>query len=418
MKKTMFLVALAAAAAGPLASAQTVINTSRSLYIMPARYAKDGKALVYGSSYNETGKTVNFFVYDEDFQLKTEFTSLPETSFEYTTYRQSRKYTYKEVEISYFHQGDPLSEHIGYSAEMMLAYAQRYYPDAKIVTLLNGVQAVVSSDNFFEKEAYGDKYPIYAYTKNGSSWCITNIEYQGINWGPYGDWGDTYEDKGSRDIGVCDLNIISEEAADNEYYDLTNGIFGDGLAYIKCKGKTENYSREEKDEDGFVVSKSWGERIVTVGWEIYDDKNTMITSFDMPSGYNAGDYGDLTFYRLGDKKYVAAEAEDANGNNVMVIYKLDGSSLKVSQVAVTPAMRVSPNAPRRGETVKVTLGEPAAERCNVQVVSVSGQVMYKGTVPAGVSEIDVDTHGFAAGMYVVNVVNGSMKKEAAKLIVR
>ncbi len=155
---------------------------------------------------------------------------------------------------------------------------------------------------------------------------------------------------------------------------------------------------------------------------VFNSKNKEIASMSIPDGYDF-DSQECSILKLGDtfyflvRLYVGEESEGSD--HKMAFYRIDNNGSGASLVAIAPAAKVSPRAPRKGETVTVTIdSEMVNSGCMVQVVSASGQTVLDTKVPAGQSQLDINTSSFSKGVYVVNVSENGVSKENAKIIIR
>ena len=190
--------------------------------------------------------------------------------------------------------------------------------------------------------------------------------------------------------------------SDHKYYYITYGVFADEYSYILLK-------------DG--------------KYNVYNLDGKLITTIQA-DGYNL-DSEDICYLPIKDKKYLLVEdvvdvkpeyGEDGSiiteGKSVALVFSLDIST-GVNQIAALPTGKVFPKAPRRGENIKVTLGEQLRnEKCLIKVYSTDGQCVSSQTSNPGQEEVQVSTHRFNHGVYVVNITSESGKTENTKIIIR
>ncbi len=158
--------------------------------------------------------------------------------------------------------------------------------------------------------------------------------------------------------------------------------------------------------------------------KVFDTESKEIAHMNIPAGYEVP-YDDsvYAFLRLGDNIYFKVglhkDGDSYWEENFIAFYKIDSNGNGVSLVAIAPAAKVSPRAPRKGENVTVTIDpEMINSGCLVQVISASGQTVLESKVPAGQTDLNINTSNFAKGVYVVNVSDNSVTKESAKIIIR
>lgn len=423
MKKTVIFSMMLAIGAGsfPMAAANTpeVLKTSY-FSVFPGKYTKDGKSFLYTYQRNEDDMVDGFHIYDENIKLVKEIGPINLPEYECKYYTQERNYAYEFVETYYdeYLFGDVVEINgvtTGLSIEQVLNYTLALYGHGVIASLPSGVQVVAWT--FFEESNYGAKYPISYYREIDGEWMRCEQTYNGINWGPFGEWGEVIEEETNFKVYIESIGLIPESGGDAEYYRLTGGIFGDGYHYIVQTYELRNFEEVYEYNPEWIYRKSWGNRYESTGYVIYDFSGKEVMSFKYPSGYYGG--YDLFFFQMGENKYLGIEdVRDTNGDYCLLIYRLENNN-SVSFVTAAPSSKVSPRNPKRGEKVSVTIDTPVGNGdAMVQVVSTSGQTMLSKKIPAGQTQLDIDTSGFSQGMYVVTVSGNGVSKEAAKIIVR
>lgn len=161
----------------------------------------------------------------------------------------------------------------------------------------------------------------------------------------------------------------------------------------------------------------WDE--VSEEFVVFNSDNQKITSIDAPSGYEIIG-GDITYLKLGKNVYLVLDMYNKqNDYYYTAFYRINDTGNSVSLVSMAPSARISPRVPRKGEKVTVTVGSEMQERnCQVQVVSASGQTVMNSEIPAGQSQLDINTSRLSKGVYVVTVSSEGVSKEAAKIIIR
>jgi hypothetical protein len=134
-----------------------------------------------------------------------------------------------------------------------------------------------------------------------------------------------------------------------------------------------------------------------------------------------GTGGTATDYALTDR-----EASKYQGSLLyyrLKIINLNGSSSysKVVKIRVpvdASITSVFPNPLQDVLNIRLTL--PAAETLKVQVVDMNGKTIYETTryAPAGVSEIKINTKGWASQLYSVNISNRKQTKEFTHQVIK
>ena len=424
MRKTFFIPMMFLAGAGwlPVSADETpqILNT-KNFSIFPGKYTKDGKSFL--STYVEEDDMINRFnIYDEDMQLIKVIEPLKLPALESKYYVQDRRDGYEYIEpLDQEYVEYVVLEIDGSTTGLSIERVRNYVNDqsgfGEIANLPDGTQVVALS--FFYQSSYGSKYPVIYFKEIDGEWHRCMQEYEGYNWGPFGEWGEVWEQTKKYQPKIEEIGIVPDSGGDSEWYYLTKGIFGDDYHYIMPIYEAKDFEKQEEyyAKPGWVYQKTWGMRYDITGFTVYDSSNNKVTSFRLPEGYIGGDY--VNFFTLGDNRYIGLEdVEDSEGESYLIIYRLDSDN-KVSFVRAAPSTKVAPRNPKRGEKVSVILETPVGNGgATVQVVSASGRTMLSTKLPAGKNQLDINTSDFPQGMYVVAVSGDGVTKEAAKIIVR
>ena len=400
--------------------ASHILNT-KNFSIFPGKYTKDGKSFL--STYVEEDDMINRFnVYDEDMQLIKVIEPLKLPALESKYYIQDRRDGYEYIEpLDQEYVEYAVLEIDGSTTGLSIERVRNYVNDqsgfGEIANLPDGTQVVALS--FFYQSSYGSKYPVIYFKEIDGEWHRCMQEYEGYNWGPFGEWGEVWEQTKKYQPKIEEIGVIPDSGGDSEWYYLAKGIFGDDYHYLMPIYEAKDFEKQEEyyAKPGWIYQKTWGRRYDITGFTVYDSSNNEVTSFRLPEGYIGGDY--VNFFTLGDNRYIGLEdVEDSEGESYLIIYRLYSDN-KVSFVRAAPSTKVAPRNPKRGEKVSVILETPVGNGgATVQVVSASGRTMLSTKLPAGKNQLDINTSDFPQGMYVVAVSGDGVTKEAAKIIVR
>lgn len=421
---------LSAACVAPVVAYDaTTILPEKSLRLLPAEIAGDGKTYVYTYDSDYESGTTHFYIYDEDFQLAKEFVTLPAPKGEYS-YQTQRRETIPVSATSYYERqyGDsPLSIN-GVSENLTIDMVLNYlHPEEwEITTLKDGTQVVAKSGSFHDEDYLGKKYPQYFYKQVDGLWFLYNVSYES-HYAPYGEWMEPKTDEGASRSSLFEIEIKSLEGADGEEVNLTRGIFSNDFNYVYPEYRKVEYSKEDTYEDtDWVYWKEWGYKSEVRALKVYDSSNKEVATLEIPDSYKIkfnSYYENLRFIRLGNKKYIVTDiykegTDEYDRDYFTAIYLIDGNN-SVKLLTIAPSSKISPRTPRQGETVTVTFDDSSisSER-TVQVVSTSGRLMHQAKVHAGETSIDIDTSRLQQGMYIVNILTEGRAREAAKIIVR
>lgn len=415
------VILISACTALGLAENETCVIPSGRLGMLPS-FTKDGKGFAYSYFYeNDELNTMRFCIYDEDFQMVKDFTTILGTPNEYRYKTQEREQIPVTATLRYEDQRSEflsingISE--GLSIESVL-YELNHSDrgEWEICDLADG-RKVVAASSYFKEDFFGKKYPEMFYGQVEGRWFLFKADYY-AEYAPFGEWKEPVISEGIRYPGIVEIEILQKEGADQEWFELTRGIFSDDFNYVLPEYEKEEFTNEFTYEDtDRVYLKIFGYKSRIKRFKAYDSSNNVVASFELPDGYSCRDEEYLKFWRLGDKRYISVEAESST-EYVDIIYRLDENN-KVTQVAIAPLAKVAPRAPRQGELVTVSFDDNLIDSPKtINVISASGQNVYKTRLPAGQSSVDLDTSQLIQGMYVVTVTVDDRSRETAKIIVR
>lgn len=391
---------------------------------MPAELTSDHKAYVY--TYTRTpDDATRFYIFDEDFQLVKEFTTLPGPREEYTYQIQERERIPIEATMydeyrRYPVSCDGISE--GLSIQVVLAVLIANSGDEWAITMMeDGTQIIVNTRRYYKEDVFGNKYPqMYVRQDSDGLWYLYEASYE-TEYAPYGEWKEPKLYERSEECeNPIRIDIIPLDASEGESYELTRGIFGNDFYYMYPEFKKVEFDNYKTYEDtDWAYYREWGFRIEVKAYNIYDSSNNVIARLEIPEGYHEPYYKNLDFIRLGNKRYLALDLNSDSGSGYFTaIYLIDDNN-KVNQIAIAPSTKVSPRTPRQGESVNLQFDDNSTSFDRIiQVVSDSGQVMMRTKLPAGQTSLDINTSNLKQGMYIVTIDTNGRDKEAAKIIVR
>lgn len=218
------------------------------------------------------------------------------------------------------------------------------------------------------------------------------------------------------------------EYGNNGYYSL---VYGYTEMYL-CGGLSDDpfslsqtfFNDDEKFE--YIVPKvekgtnqQGKEEVMTTGYSVMSQDGSKLFDIDIPAEYHSYYYHSNTLhaYILDGRKYIVYTQETYSDDNtvyVSLFYELDQKGGVKAPVIVKGSLKVSPSAPRHGETVNVDLGDESDGATTVNIVSANGSTVRSLPVSAGSRNVSLSTAGLASGLYIVTA-NG---REAAKIIIR
>lgn len=164
-------------------------------------------------------------------------------------------------------------------------------------------------------------------------------------------------------------------------------------------------------------SKIQGEKIVKTGFKVMTEGNSVIAEITYPDGYRGYHGDELSLNIAGEKKYLLADVH-GDDYSAYIVYAISSENGSIRQVGEPIKSHVSPTAPRRGTPVSVDLGISNDRGCTVEMISADGSRVLSRNLRPGITDTEISTDNLTPGMYIVNVISGSSKHEATKIIVR
>lgn len=285
---------------------------------------------------------------------------------------------------------------------------------------LDGAPVAYSSDpiHYYNFNNYEYKYPedYYVWRKAENKIYSVRISYQARDYGFIG-YGDPQTETRTYYPEIVELYPRSEKSNDIDDIVVSQTLFNSDAAYEWIMPILEavevSYSNESEQVSGTEVK--------CTGISAVSENGATVASTKYPTGYFSNHQPDIYLYDLdGTAFLVVSLHKDDNqyDDDYYVVYELTdgGSSLKM--VGTPMSVGVSPRAPRIGENVTVSLGEPAGKDCFVEVVSSTGRTVLRRKMTAGDTSTSINTADFNKGIYIVTVNGQGNAREAAKIIVR
>lgn len=273
--------------------------------------------------------------------------------------------------------------------------------------------------NYYSFNIYKYKYPqrYYIWRKAENKIYRAEIHYEARDYGFIG-YGDPQTETRTYYPELVELYPRSEKSNDIDDIVVSQTLFNSDAAYEWIMPIFEavevSYSTEYEQVSGTEVK--------CTGISVVSENGATVASAKFPAGYYSYSTApDIYLYDLdGTAFLVVSLREDDNSakDDCYVVYELTdgGSSLKM--VGTPMSVGVSPRAPRIGENVTVSLGEPAGKDCFVEVVSSTGRTVLRRKMTAGDTSTSINTADFNKGIYIVTVNGQGNAREAAKIIVR
>lgn len=418
MKLPLLVVFAAAAGVASLPTAAGITDTGKRLAHHPefiqAKFTADDKPVMYIKNLDETDHEVDqYVILDEAFnEVRTLSFSFPAVTATYTVWRNI------QGPIGIRENRELRNEVSGITLEQFIQEGQgrgflRREDHGAEVWLMPADEYA-----YFAYEAYGYKYPqeLMVWATNNMSIYSMNYDYD--SYGPIpGKYEEPVTEEDTYTPVISDLYRKTSDCVDYDDVEISQTLFNtdalfEGLVPVYTVYDASYVNENEKVE---------GQRVRISGYKVVSENGSTITSFDLPAGYSMR-YDDVYLYEVGGKNYLllycSTNADADNSEDAYVVYEIDPASASVRQVTEPRKVRVSPTTPRRGTSVNVEFGAPAAENSKIVVTSVNGRTVLSRTVAPGTTATSIDTDRFEAGMYIVTVTDGRTSREATKIIVR
>ncbi len=273
--------------------------------------------------------------------------------------------------------------------------------------------------NYYCFDIYKYKYPqrYYIWRKAENKIYKAEIHYEARDYGFIG-YGDPQTETSTYYPEVVELYPRSEKSKDIDDIVVSQTLFNSDAAYEWIMPIFEtvevSYSNEYEQVSGTEVK--------CTGISVVSENGATLASVKFPAGYYSDSLNpDIDLYDIDDTTFLVVylrKDDNSAEDNCYVVYELTdgGSSLKM--VGTPMSVGVRPRAPRIGENVTVSLGEPAGKDCFVEVVSSTGRTVLRRKMTAGDTSTSINTADFNKGIYIVTVNGQGNAREAAKIIVR
>lgn len=269
--------------------------------------------------------------------------------------------------------------------------------------------------NYYYFDIYKYKYPQYYYVWRKAENMVyrVNINYEARDYGFVG-YGEPETETETRYPQLVDLYVHSEASNDMDDIVVSQTLFNTDAAYEWVMPILEtvnvSYSNEYQQVSGTEVR--------CTGIKVISENGSTVATVKFPEGMYAYNEPDIYLYDLNDTAFLIASVQKTENDYYYIVYELTNGGSSLKMVGTPMSVSVSPRAPRVGENVTVSLGEPAGKDCVVEVVSTSGRTVLRRQMTAGATATSINTADFNKGIYVVTVKGEDKAREAAKIIVR
>lgn len=271
------------------------------------------------------------------------------------------------------------------------------------------------SYNFFEYDTYGSKYP-YVVTyiwKSNEAYYFSKCErryyisYQG-------DWEitSTTDDNSRIEIIGFDYYDINK-STHFEYEEFTADVFDNDVNTIEYfvpiyeLKESRYYYESDRDGDGEIDYKKIVYYAEKIGYDLYSD-GIKICRIDF----------NIDCIYIADGEIYFKQNEYTNENDeytcTMYIYRYDKQTNAIEQVQEFKSSTIRKN----NDIVEIDLGQECDNKCEIIVTSVAGEQCARKQVAAGTRVVNIDTRGFANGIYNFSIMDNGKVVNNGKIIIR
>ena len=272
------------------------------------------------------------------------------------------------------------------------------------------------SYNFYEYDTYGSKYP-YEVTyiwKSNEAYYFSKCERRYYN-SYQGDWEITSTTDVNNRIEIIGFDYFDiNKSTRFEYEDFTADVFDNDVNTIEYfvpiyELKEERYSPYERDLDG-DGEIDYKERVYyaeKIGYDLYSD-GIKICRIDFPiyDIYIAD--GEIYFTQFETNK------ENDEYTYTIYIYRYDKQTNAIEQIQEFKSSTIRKN----NDIVEIDLGQECDNKCEIIVTSVAGEQCARKQVAAGTRVVNIDTRGFANGIYNFSIMDNGKVVNNGKIIIR
>lgn len=215
-----------------------------------------------------------------------------------------------------------------------------------------------------------------------------------------------YYDPESATIDVYDMNM-----------DKVKSVYVDEAEYLVslslrpydhgCFLTKKVFNDDDKYE--YLIARNYG-------FDIMQDDGSLVQSVKM-DGVDETE-GDIDVINLGGTIYLVVNFYGSNYDQTSYFYRVNKNTTGVNSAqAPLQLVKVMPRVAGPGEFFTVELDGAGTTEHNVTVTDAAGRTVWRKTVPAGQTSVNVSASRLGKGVNVVTV-NGADGKESCKVIVK
>lgn len=272
------------------------------------------------------------------------------------------------------------------------------------------------SYNFYEYDTYGSKYPCivtYIWKSNEVYFSKCERDYYILY---QGDWEITSTTDVNNRIEIIGFDYFDiNKSTRFEYEDFTADVFDNDVNTIEYfvpiyELKEERYSpynERDCDGDGEIDYKERVYYAEIIGYDLYSD-GIKICRIDVPI---------FNIY-IADGEIYFTQLETNNENDeytyTIYIYRYDKQTNAIEQIQEFKSSTIRKN----NDIVEIDLGQECDNKCEIIVTSVAGEQCARKQVAAGTRVVNIDTRGFANGIYNFSIMDNGKVVNNGKIIIR
>lgn len=266
------------------------------------------------------------------------------------------------------------------------------------------------------RDSDNKKYPSSYYLWQVSTKYLRAYDYCYYNFGYTGNWVESREEHGDMSVGAEAMH----------YYDMTSGyefsspfyatqtLFNtdEGFEYIQpaySSSPTESWrSENDRDGDGEIDQISIDYWPSLEGMNIVSETGTVLQRVNITSGI----HGFFAIAKIGETFYLTQRADE-----YMEFYAIDSTTSSIKKVGTPIKARVHPTVTRPSQQITVETTVSKKPR-TVVVSNAAGQTVWKHTIAAGQTSVQVDASRLSPGVNIVNVSGDKENASSCKVIVK
>lgn len=422
--------------AGTSVQAQNNINkdgiefNSEYIYNMytPAMFSSDGKTYIHVDNLNEAKTQCTIDIYNDDVEKVKSFTINGYESGDYFFTKKRKRLDNVKLVL---HDVFDLQEKIECSsldeAKKVLKEKYDYNVDSSFVEE-GGLIVLVDYNNsgFYEQEDFGYKYPNRGYAY-GVDKQLYRFDYIYTSDRKYpGDWVETIS---STDNDFYEkLHLIDTSQSIEKSISFSQKLFNndDNYEYLQliCKPEVFRRAASDRDGDGEIDYIETNYRHRPIGFKVVSENGNELQRLNFNT-HNYNIFDGLSLLRINEKFYLVASFIDQyldnpiNSKGWSIFYSITpGQSGGIQQVGEPIQTSVFPTLANSNEVITVEDEDTANANREVVVTNANGQTVYRQTLPAGQSSVQINTGRLSKGLNIVNVLGSKSQAKGCKVIVK